>query len=273
MNRRAFTLIELLVVVAVLAILLGILLPALGKARDSARTTACGSNLHQLALGLTQYLADTNEQLPQFRVDSAGAPTKGTTGDNIGSLFGGKRGKLPFFGIDQIGAQRRPLTKYVSEQDIPRDDAPGSENFQVYLFRDPADSGARLAFLEGSGLEQLSMYDLLGTSYNLNDHALDTDPSDEPYPTLIPEQGGKMPRVVNPSKVWVLGDQPIYNYDDGGDRGQRWHGGEVRANLLFADMHVDIALPVAAGPVQTTTRYTFLPREDWLVQFGVVTDP
>ncbi len=54
-SRGAFTLIELLVVVAVIAVLLGILLPSLAGARDAARTTVCASNLRQLVTASTTY--------------------------------------------------------------------------------------------------------------------------------------------------------------------------------------------------------------------------
>jgi prepilin-type N-terminal cleavage/methylation domain-containing protein/prepilin-type processing-associated H-X9-DG protein len=74
-HNRAFTLIELLVVIAIIAILAALLLPALAKAKDRARTIQCLGNMKQLSLCWIMYTGDNTDRIPENWVenDSAGS--------------------------------------------------------------------------------------------------------------------------------------------------------------------------------------------------------
>jgi len=74
-RRRAFTLVELLVVISIIAILIGLLLPAVNAARESGRKTKCTNQLYQLGMGVIQQ-ANAGGYLPGFR--NAVPTTSGT---------------------------------------------------------------------------------------------------------------------------------------------------------------------------------------------------
>ncbi len=93
--KHQFTLLELLVVIAIVAILAGLLLPALNQARERSRRTVCVSNLRQIGTALESYLHDSNNILPSCRIMplTAGAGEEDLPGivETLSSYLGGNR--------------------------------------------------------------------------------------------------------------------------------------------------------------------------------------
>lgn len=83
-QTRAFTLIELLVVIAIIALLIGILLPAIGRARDTAKSLVCSTNQRGIGQAMFQYTLDNRDYFP-------GPNSSGAAHRNVrpgGDLFG-----------------------------------------------------------------------------------------------------------------------------------------------------------------------------------------
>lgn len=98
--RAGFTLIELLVVVAIIGILAGLLLPALVRARESARATVCRSNLHQLSIAALTYVEDNSDTFPWCGGVDRNLPADWVFGGQaLGDLGNPAAWKLPRFGF------------------------------------------------------------------------------------------------------------------------------------------------------------------------------
>ncbi len=109
-----FTLIELLVVVAIIALLISILLPALKRAKDHAREVVCRSNLRQLAVAWLMYANDWNGVLPGSTWDYQGYPMNPntiTTWCWLGTFAGGGGDNQNF--VPKKGS----IFRYINDQD------------------------------------------------------------------------------------------------------------------------------------------------------------
>jgi len=183
-HRRAFTLVELLVVVAVIALLVGILLPALAGARRTAQSTACLSNLRQLALAQAAYALGHDGQLV-----------------NYGLAHGPG-------GLDISNSWVEDLQDYFSDADVRRQlstEQPDQIRTPGVL-RSPLDDSPHWAEIDGGPAEPIpgSPGRFRATSYGLNEHVT-------PHPPVDPKSGkpmgiDRLDRVKRPTHIaqWVL---------------------------------------------------------------------
>ncbi len=184
-KRRAFTLIELLVVIAIIALLVAILLPALGKARKAALMAGSMSNLHQLNIASGSYRHDFKGFMPITLTYQRGiAASSGTPLEGWCTWqFGGKNCQSRWGGIVfDVEAADRPLNPYMYHDAVLEapaipgllpPNAPERLMLQLPGYYDPSDKIGHQGAGNPNGwpnpnTDGSTCYDDVGTSYQFN---------------------------------------------------------------------------------------------------------
>jgi prepilin-type N-terminal cleavage/methylation domain-containing protein/prepilin-type processing-associated H-X9-DG protein len=148
--RPGFTLIELLVVMAIIAVLIGLLLPAVQKVREASARSKCENNLKQMGLALQMY-HDNNAVLP------AGYTDNGTFVDT-----GWQLQLLPF--LEQTNLWNQSVTYLTANPGNTDNSAYPAVNFQMPIFTCPSNSRATTGLYGGVNYELTSYMGCAGTS-------------------------------------------------------------------------------------------------------------
>jgi prepilin-type N-terminal cleavage/methylation domain-containing protein len=185
-RQRGFSVIELLISLGIVAILLGLLIPALSLAREGARTTVCGANLRQVGIGWQGYMSEHEtfpaySEMPEWR-------------------FGGARFVGPEPDRVPLLDEHRPINRYITG------DGEDAGRAFAEVFRCPSDTGYRFtggATPGASATGSATMFELRGSSYRANDYLLDVSrlaPLREAGPLSLAEV------QVAPSSLLVAAD-------------------------------------------------------------------
>lgn len=145
MNKKAFTLLELLVVIAIFGILLAVLLPGFGRAREAARRARCTNNLRQHGIAWYLYLDDHDDMFPVYGDEDITPPY-------LIWAYGGKKGTIR---QAQDSAESRPLNRYLDIYDE-------NDKAALEVFHCSNDTKPNFS------TNDITVFDRLGTSYRAN---------------------------------------------------------------------------------------------------------
>jgi len=210
-----FTLIELLVVIAIIAILAGLLLPALSRTKEKARQTLCASNQHQMGLAYHMYVDDNNDSYPAQRGWGAAGGRRGTY--SLDAAVGES------FGIN-VDPTNRPLNRYVSAVETWR--CPSDKGDSSY--------GAKNCFIEyGNSYAPQFQHDSYRTRHVCGDSRLPAGTYE-----ATPIKGSEVARSAA-NKI-IQAEWDWHAHHDVNNPKTWWHNnrGQRRFNVLFGDGHV-----------------------------------
>jgi prepilin-type N-terminal cleavage/methylation domain-containing protein len=223
-SHQAFTLIELLVVIAIIAILAGLLLPALSRAKEAAQVSKCLSNLRQVGVGLKMYAEDNLDTLPPR--DNLQFQPNASVYVNYAAALGGKDQST------KIPSQTARATNRLLYPYLPA--------FEV--FHCPADKGQN--FPSGSGRIGVplkpSNYHAIGCSYRLNAHLWENRTRQAAADAEYNLAGKKESWVPNPSRFIMVHEPPAFVYADSSGRLLfHWHYARGATTLSVGQLKQD----------------------------------